>query len=185
MKDSYTMTIAGLQRSLPLCPISDTLKIGAFVIFGDPELTTACAAALNARCPEHDVLITAESKGIPLICEMARLLGNERYVLARKGAKLYMKNVFSAEVRSITTDHKQTLYLDGADADYMRGKRVVIVDDVISTGESLRALEALVEKAGGNIVGRMAILAEGEAADRSDIIYLEKLPLFNSDGEAI
>ena len=185
MKEAYTMTIAGLERSLPLCPISDALKIGAFVIFGDPELTTACAAALNARCPEHDVLITAESKGIPLICEMARLLGNERYVLARKGAKLYMKNVFSAEVRSITTDHKQTLYLDGADADYMRGKRVVIVDDVISTGESLRALEALVEKAGGNIVGRMAILAEGEAADRSDIIYLEKLPLFNSDGEAI
>ena len=185
MKESYTMTIAGLERSLPLCPISETMKIGAFVIFGDPELTTACAAALNARCPEHDVLITAESKGIPLICEMARLLGNERYVLARKGAKLYMKNVFSAEVRSITTDHKQTLYLDGADADYMRGKRVVIVDDVISTGESLRALEALVEKAGGNIVVRMAILAEGEAADRSDIIYLEKLPLFNSDGEAI
>ena len=185
MKESYTMTIAGLERSLPLCPISETMKIGAFVIFGDPELTTACAAALNARCPEHDVLITAESKGIPLICEMARLLGNERYVLARKGAKLYMKNVFSAEVRSITTDHKQTLYLDGADADYMRGKRVVIVDDVISTGESLRALEALVEKAGGNIVGRMAILAEGEAADRSDIIYLEKLPLFNSDGEPI
>ena len=185
MKESYTMTIAGLERSLPLCPISEKMKIGAFVIFGDPELTTACAAALNARCPEHDVLITAESKGIPLICEMARLLGNERYVLARKGAKLYMKNVFSAEVRSITTDHKQTLYLDGGDADYMRGKRVVIVDDVISTGESLRALEALVEKAGGNIVGRMAILAEGEAADRSDIIYLEKLPLFNSDGEAI
>ncbi|MGN0802905.1 MAG: phosphoribosyltransferase family protein [Candidatus Faecivicinus sp.] len=185
MKEAYTMTIAGLERSLPLCPISDSLKIGAFVIFGDPELTTACAAALNARCPEHDVLITAESKGIPLICEMARLLGNERYVLARKGAKLYMKNVFSAEVRSITTDHKQTLYLDGGDADYMRGKRVVIVDDVISTGESLRALEALVEKAGGNIVGRMAILAEGEAADRDDIIYLEKLPLFNSDGEPL
>ena len=185
MKEAYTMTIAGLERSLPLCPISDALKIGAFVIFGDPELTTACAAALNARCPEHDVLITAESKGIPLICEMARLLGNERYVLARKGAKLYMKNVFSAEVRSITTDHKQTLYLDGGDADYMRGKRVVIVDDVISTGESLRALEALVEKAGGNIVGRMAILAEGEAANRSDIIYLEKLPLFNSDGEPL
>ena len=186
MKDMYyEMTIAGCKRALPLCPISDTLNIGAFVIFGDPELTTACAEELLNRAPEHDVLITAESKGIPLICEMARLLGNERYVLARKGAKLYMKNVFSAEVRSITTDHKQTLYLDGGDADYMRGKRVVIVDDVISTGESLRALEALVEKAGGNIVGRMAILAEGEAANRSDIIYLEKLPLFNSDGEPL
>jgi len=179
------MTIAGLERHLPLCPISDKLNIGAFVIFGDPELTTACAAELNARCPEHDVLITAESKGIPLICEMARLIGNERYVLARKSPKLYMKNIFSAEVRSITTDHKQTLYLDGADAEYMRGKRVVIVDDVISTGESLRALEVLVTQAGGNIVGRMAILAEGEAADRDDLIYLEKLPLFDAEGNAL
>lgn len=185
MKESYTMTIAGLERSLPLCPISDSIQIGAFVIFGDPELTTACAVELNRRCPEHDVLITAESKGIPLVCEMARLFGNERYVLARKSAKLYMRNIFSAEVRSITTDHKQTLFLDGADADYLRGKRVVIVDDVISTGESLRALEILVEKAGGHIAGRMAILAEGEAADRSDIIYLEKLPLFDRSGSPL
>ena len=185
MKEFHTMTIAGLERHLPLCPISEKLKIGAFVIFGDPELTTACAEALNARLPEHDVLITAESKGIPLICEMARLLGNERYVLARKSPKLYMKNIFSAEVRSITTDHKQVLYLDGADAEYMRGKRVVIVDDVISTGESLRALEALVNQAGGNIVGKMAILAEGDATTRDDIIYLEKLPLFDAEGEAI
>ena len=179
------MTIAGLQRDLPLCPISDTLNIGAFVIFGDPELTTATAKALVERCPEHDVLITAESKGIPLICEMARMLNNERYVLARKSPKLYMRNLFSAEVRSITTDHKQTLYLDGADAEYMRGKRVVIVDDVISTGESLRALEELVRKAGGSVVGRMAILAEGDATKRSDLIYLEKLPLFDKAGEPI
>ena len=185
MKEFYTMTIAGLQRNLPLCPISDTLQIGAFVIFGDPELTTACARELNVRCPEHDVLITAESKGIPLVCEMARLNGNERYVLARKSAKLYMKNVFSAEVNSITTDHKQVLYLDGADAERMKGKRVVIVDDVISTGESLRALETLVENAGGIIVGRMAILAEGDATTRPDIIYLEKLPLFYREGDPI
>jgi adenine phosphoribosyltransferase len=148
-------------------------------------LVSGCARQLLDRCPEHDVLITAESKGIPLICEMARMNGNERYVLARKSAKLYMKNVMSVEVRSITTDHKQTLYLDGGDAEYMRGKRVVIVDDVISTGESLRALEALVEKAGGNIVGRMAILAEGDATKRDDIIYLEKLPLFDSEGNTI
>ena len=181
----YKMTIAGLERRLPLCPISETLMIGAFVIFGDPELTTACAAELLKRCPEHDVLITAESKGIPLVCEMARLAGNERYVLARKSAKLYMRNVFSADVRSITTGHPQTLYLDGADAEYMKGKRVVIVDDVISTGESLQALETLVNKAGGNIVGRMAILAEGEAADRDDLIFLEKLPLFDRAGKAL
>ena len=185
MKEVHTMTIAGLERNLPLCPISDKLQIGAFVIFGDPELTTACAAELNARCPEHDVLITAESKGIPLICEMARLQGNKRYVLARKGKKLYMKNVFSVEVRSITTDHKQELFLDGSDAEYMRGKRVVIVDDVISTGESLRALEALVTKAGGAIVGRMAILAEGEAARRDDLTFLEELPLFDAEGNVL
>lgn len=183
MKDMhYTMTIAGLERHLPLCPISDQLMIGAFVIFGDPELTTACARALNDRCPDHDVMITAESKGIPLICEMARLQGNRRYVLARKAPKLYMKDVFSAQVNSITTDHQQTLYLDGKDAEYMKGKRVVIVDDVISTGESLHALEALVEQAGGNVVGRMAILAEGDATQRKDLIYLEKLPLFTCEG---
>ena len=178
----YKMNIAGCDRALPLCPISDTLNIGAFVIFGDPELTTACAEALNARAPEHDVMITAESKGIPLICEMARLQGNKRYVLARKGAKLYMRDVLKVDVRSITTDHVQSLYLDGYDAEYMKGKRVVIVDDVISTGESLKALEVLVEKAGGIICGRMAILAEGDAQDRPDLIYLEKLPLFNPDG---
>ena len=186
MKDTaYRMNIAGLDRDLPLCPISDKLMIGAFVIFGDPELTTACAKALLARCPEHDVLITAESKGIPLVCEMARMNGNARYVLARKSPKLYMRNVMTVEVRSITTDHKQTLCLDGGDAEYMRGKRVVIVDDVISTGESLRALETLVEKAGGNIVCRMAILADGDATKRDDIIYLEKLPLFDANGKPL
>ena len=186
MKDMYyKMTIAGCERELPLCPISDELNIGAFVIFGDPELTTACAEALNARAPEHDVMITAESKGIPLICEMARLQGNRRYILARKSPKLYMKNVFTAEVRSITTDHVQTLCLDGKDAEYMRGRRVLIVDDVISTGESLHAMEELVHQAGGKIVGRMAILAEGDATKRADLVYLEKLPLFNKNGQPI
>ena len=182
MKEFHTMTIAGLERNLPLCPISDTLNIGAFVIFGDPELTTACAVALNERAPEHDVMITSEAKGIPLICEMARLQGNKRYVLARKGAKLYMRSVLKVDVRSITTDHVQSLYLDGYDAEYMKGKRVVIVDDVISTGESLHALEELVKQAGGEVVGRMAILAEGDAQEREDLVYLEKLPLFHPDG---
>ncbi|MCQ2437055.1 MAG: adenine phosphoribosyltransferase [Clostridia bacterium] len=185
MKEYYSMNIAGLDRDLPLCPLNDKLMIGAFVIFGDPELTTAAAKALNERCPEHDVLITAESKGIPIVHEMARLNNNERYVLARKGMKLYMRKPVKVEVRSITTDHVQTLYLDGYDADYMKGKRVVIVDDVISTGESLRALESLVNTAGGNIVGRVAILAEGDAAKRDDIIYLEKLPLFDAEGNPI
>ena len=181
----HTMTIAGLRRELPICRVTDDLYIGAFVIFGDCELTQACAAELLKRAPEYDYIITAESKGIPLAYEMARQAGDEKWLLARKGAKLYMHNVFSVEVKSITTDHVQKLYLDGADAALMQGKRILIVDDVISTGESLRALEALVEKAGGQIVGRMAILAEGDAQNREDLIYLEKLPLFNARGEII
>ena len=179
----YTMTIAGLERSLPLCPISDELNIGAFVIFGDPELTTACAKELLARAPEYDYLISAEAKGIPLVHEMARLAGNQKYFLARKSPKLYMTGVMEVTVRSITTTKEQKLYLDQAEADLMKGKRVLIVDDVISTGESLRALEALVARAGGNICGRMSILAEGDATERDDLIYLEKLPLFARDAE--
>ena len=181
----HPMTIAGLKRELPICRVTDELYIGAFVIFGDVELTVACAKALLEKAPEYDYIITAESKGIPLAYEMARQAGDEKWLLARKGAKLYMQNVFSVEVKSITTDHVQKLYLDGADAALMQGKRVLIVDDVISTGESLRALEALVEKAGGQIVGRMAILAEGDAQSREDLIYLEKLPVFNAKGEII
>lgn len=181
----YTMTIAGLERHLPLCKLTDDLYIGAFVIFGDVELTKACATELLKKIPEHDIMITAESKGIPLLYEMARQNGENKYILARKGAKLYMQNVFSVQVNSITTAKTQTLYLDGADAEAMRGKRVVIVDDVISTGESLRALEELVTAAGGEIVGKMAILAEGDAKDRTDIQYLEYLPLFRPDGTPI
>lgn len=181
----YTMTIAGLQRDLPLCRVTDDLYIGAFVIFGDCELTRACAEELLKRAPEYDYILTAESKGIPLAYEMARQAGDSKWMLARKGAKLYMRDVFSVEVKSITTAAVQKLYLDGADAAMMKGKRVLIVDDVISTGESLHALEALVEQAGGKIVGRMAVLAEGEAQEREDLIYLEKLPLFNAKGEII
>ncbi len=181
----YTMKVAGLERKLPICRVSDSLYIGAFVIFGDPELTVAAAAALLAKAPDYDYMITAEAKGIPLIHEMARQAGNERYFLARKGPKLYMTGVFESSVSSITTAKEQHLYLDTADAALMQGKKILIVDDVISTGESLRALEALVEKAGGTICGRMAILAEGDAQNREDLVYLEKLPLFNAKGEII
>ena len=185
MKEFYEIEIEGLKRNLPLCPLNDKLKIGAFVIFGDVELTEACARELLKRAPEHDIMITAESKGIPLVYEMARQSGENRYLLARKAPKLYMQNVFTVKVNSITTAKEQVLCLDGADAEFMKGRRVLIVDDVISTGESLKALEQLVTKAGGNIVGRMAILAEGEAQNREDLIYLEKLPVFNAKGEII
>ena len=179
------MTIAGLKRALPICRVNDNLYIGAFVIFGDCELTMACATELLKKAPEYDYIITAESKGIPLAYEMARQHGDKKWLLARKGAKLYMQNVVGVEVKSITTAAVQKLYLDGADAALMKGKRVLIVDDVISTGESLHALEALVNQAGGEIVGRMTILAEGEAQARTDLIYLEKLPVFNAKGEII
>ena len=178
----YHMTIAGLERDLPVCKVSDSLYIGAFVIFGDQELTVAAARELLKKAPPYDYLITAEAKGIPLVHEMARQNGDKKYMLARKGPKLYMTGVFDVAVHSITTAKEQHLYLDTADAALMAGKRILIVDDVISTGESLSALEALVEKAGGNIVGRMAILAEGDAQNREDILYLEKLPLFHPDG---
>lgn len=178
----YHMSVAGLERDLPICRVSDQLYIAGFVIFGDQELTVACARELLKRAPVYDYILTAEAKGIPLAHEMARQAGDAKYILARKGPKLYMRDIFEVSVRSITTAKEQHLYLDGADAALMKGKRILLVDDVISTGESLSALEALVEKAGGEIAGRMAILAEGDAQERADIVYLEKLPLFNPDG---
>ena len=179
---TYPMHVAGLTRDLPLCKVTDDLYIGAFVIFGDVELTIACARELLKKAPEYDVLITAESKGIPLAYEMARQAGTNRYLLARKAPKLYMKHGFTVKVNSITTAKEQMLCIDQDDVEFMQGKRVLIVDDVISTGESLRAVEELVRQAGGKVAGRMAILAEGDATKRDDIIYLEKLPLFNADG---
>ena len=178
----YRMKVAGLERDLPICKVPDSLYIAGFVIFGAQELTVACARELLAKAPEYDYIITAEAKGIPLAHEMARQAGDSKYILARKAPKLYMVDMFSSTVKSITTAKEQTLYLDGADAKLMEGKKILIVDDVISTGESLAALEVLVEKAGGIICGRMAILAEGDAQNRADLTYLEKLPLFHPDG---
>lgn len=178
----YRMQVAGLWRELPICKVNDSLYIAGFVIFGDQELTVACARELLKKAPEYDYIITAEAKGIPLAHEMARQTGAKRYFLARKSPKLYMTGVFSSTVKSITTAKEQTLYLDAADAELIKGKKILLVDDVISTGESLSALEVLVEKAGGTIAGRMAVLAEGDAQTREDIIYLHKLPLFHPDG---
>ena len=182
---TYRLKVAGVERDLPLCPLGENLNIGAFILFGDVELTEKCAEALYEKAPEHDVMLTAESKGIPLIHAMCRLSGKNRYVLARKSVKLYMKDVLACETKSITTAAKQTLYIDGSDAEYMKGKRVLIVDDVISTGGSLESLENLVRAAGGEVVAKMTILAEGDATKRDDIIYLEKLPLFDGKGNPI
>lgn len=178
----HVMNIAGLERHLPLCKVTDDLYIAAFIMFNDVEITVACAEALLAKAPEFDMIITAESKGIPLAYEMARQAGGKPYIVARKGAKLYMQDIVTVQVDSITTDHIQTLCLGRAEKESMHGKRILIVDDVISTGESLASLEKLVSIVGGNIVGRMTVLAEGEAARRSEITYLEELPVFNADG---
>ena len=179
---TYDIDVAGLKRTLPLCHVSDDLYIAAFVIFGDVELTVHSAAELLKLAPEYDYLIAPEAKSIPLLYEKARQSGANNYYLARKGAKAYMQGTFEVDVKSITTDKVQHLVLDEHDAEEIRGKRMLIIDDVISTGDSHRAMEELVIDAGAEIAGRMAILAEGEAAERKDIIYLQKLPLFNPDG---
>ena len=179
----YKMNIAGLDRELPLCKVADNFYIGAFIMFGDAEITVACARELLARAPkDYDYLLTAEAKSIPLIHEMARQSGAKTYFVARKGMKVYLTDPVHVTVHSITTQHEQDLYLGSEDAALIRGKKILIVDDVISTGESLKAMEELVHQAGGTVAGRMAVLAEGDAQDRSDITYLEKLPVFNADG---
>ena len=179
---TYEMDIAGLKRELPICKVTDDLYIGAFVMFGDVELTVHCATELLKRAPEYDYLIAPEAKAIPLLYEMARQSGAEKYFLARKTAKAYMSGVFEVNVKSITTAAVKRLIIDSADAEQIRGKRMLILDDVISTGESLRAMEELVTAAGGIVAGRMAVLAEGDAIKRDDIIVLAPLPLFNPDG---
>lgn len=176
-QQTYTLQVAGLTRQLPVCAINDHVSIAAFIMFSDVELTVACAEALLKKCPAFDVIVTAEAKGIPLAYEMSRQSG-KLYIPARKGVKLYMSEPVVVEDQSITTSARQTLVIDRKDLDAMNGKRVLIVDDVISTGGSLHALEALVARSTGTVAARAAVLAEGDAADRTDIVYLEKLPLF-------
>ncbi len=180
MRKTYTLQVAGLERELPLCPVNDKMDIAAFIMFSDVELTIACAKALLEKLPEFDVIVTAEAKGIPLAYEMSRQSG-KKYIPARKGPKLYMEKPVIVKDKSITTAAEQTLVIDQKDLDYMQGKRVVIVDDVISTGGSLHALEALVSKSDCTVVARAAVLAEGDAADRGDITFLAPLPLFFHD----
>ena len=181
---TYSLTVAGLQRELPICKVTDDLHIGAFICFGDAELTVACAKAMLELLEpgSYDYLFTAEAKSIPLIHEMARQSGAKKYFIARKGQKVYMPDPIHVEDKSITTVGTQRLFLGSDDAALIRGKRIVLMDDVISTGGSLKAMEALVEKAGGIVTGKIAVLAEGGAADRTDIKFLAKLPVFNADG---
>ena len=181
MAETYTLHVAGLTRELTICKVNDHMDIAAFIMLGDAELTVAAATELLKKCPDFDILLTAEAKGIPLAHEMSRQSGKP-YVCARKGEKLYMTDPVVVEDQSITTAGKQKLVIDRKELDKMSGKRVLVVDDVISTGGSLHAMEELVKMAGGTVVDRIAVLAEGGAADRKDIKYLNVLPVFNADG---
>jgi len=176
--ETYRLQLGELTRELPIVAISNELKIASFVILGDTELVSTAAPLLAEKLPPVDVIVTAEAKGIPLVYELSKQLGMGRYIVARKSTKPYMADPLIHKVLSITTQKEQVLCLDGKDAEFIKGKRVALVDDVISTGESLRVLAELVEEAGGTIAAKATILAEGDAANRNDIIYLEKLPLF-------
>ena len=180
MPKTYTLQVAGLTRELPICKVNDGLYIAAFIMFSDVEMTVRCAEELLKKAPAFDVLLTAESKGIPLAYEMSRQSGKQ-YILARKSVKLHMRDPIEVNVKSITTAAPQKMYLDADALGYLKGKQVLIVDDVISTGRSLESLEGLVEIAGGTVAGKAAVLAEGEASEREDILFLAPLPLFTDD----
>ncbi len=185
MKNFYEIEICGLKRNLELFSVNENLKIAAFILFGDVEITVKCAEELLKRAPEYDVILTSECKSLPLVYEMAKQAGDDNYIIARKSPKVYMKNIITTGVDSITTANHQSLCISESEINAMKGRKVLIVDDVISTGSSLESLEELVNKSGGDIVGKMAILAEGDASKRDDIIFLEKLPLFNNEGNEL
>lgn len=175
---TYTLHVAGLTRELPIIKLSYDLSIASFVILGDTEIVKKTAPMIAKKLPEVDFVVTAEAKGIPLAYEISKVLNLNEYVVARKSVKAYMEESIEVEVNSITTTNSQKLYLNNRDAKKIKGKRIALVDDVISTGQSLKALERLVEKAGGKVLAKAAILAEGDAKDRKDIIFLEALPTF-------
>ena len=175
---TYTLHVAGLTRELPIIKLSYDLSIASFVILGDTEIVRKTAPMIAKKLPEVDFVVTAEAKGIPLAYEISKILNLNEYIVARKSIKAYMEEPIEVEVNSITTTNSQKLYLNNQDASKIKGKRVALIDDVISTGQSLKALERLVEKAGANVVAKAAILAEGDAKDRKDIIFLEALPTF-------
>lgn len=176
MEEYYTLEVAGLTRQLKRYPISDKLDIAAFILFGDVEMTIACARELLKKAPDFDVIFTPEAKSIPLAYEMARQSGKP-YIVARKGVKVYMSDPIKAAVHSITTKKEQYLYVGQEDASQMRGKKILVVDDVISTGDSLGAMQDLATQAGAELAGCCAVLAEGDACERKDIFSLSPLPL--------
>ena len=180
---TYTLHLAGLERQLPLVDISENMAYASFVCISDTELVKAAAPLLAEKIKDCDIVLTAEAKGIALAYEVSKCLGHPCFAVARKSVKSYMKDPISVDVRSITTFDDQKLYLDSADAEKIKDRRVCLLDDVVSTGGSLKALKELCEKAGGIVSCSAALLAEGKAAKRKDLIYLEELPLFHKDEE--
>ena len=180
----YELNVAGLKRYLPFVDINDELAYASFVVISDTELIEKCAPLLVEKIGDCDAIVTAEAKGIALAYKISEILGLKEFIVARKSEKTYMKDVVEVEVQSITTAKKQVLLLDGADCKKIEGKNVCVIDDVVSTGESLHALEELVMAANAKVVKKACILAEGDAANRDDLIFLERLPLFRkTNGE--
>ena len=174
----YEVDLDGYKAKLPVMKLPSGISICFFNLHGHSELTEHCGKKLAKLIPECDALITAESKGLQLTHVIARELNQPRYAVARKSKKLYMQDGLDIVIdSSITTGKEQHLYLSQDDAELIKGKKVVIVDDVISTGASLSGLEKIVELAGGTVVGKAFVLAEGEAKDRKDVIYLNSIPI--------
>ena len=174
----HTIDIKGFKADLPILTLPSGLGIAFFNLHGDSELTEHCGKELAKLLGDCDVLITAESKGLQLTHCVARELGQDLYAVARKSKKLYMQDGIEVDIQSsITTGKEQKLYLSRHDVELIKGKKVAIVDDVVSTGASLLGLEALVEKAGGIIYKKAFVLAEGDAANRDDVVFLDTIPL--------
>jgi len=176
----YSIEVAGVKRELPVIKINDEISIASFVVLGDTELICAAAKELKEKLPEADIFVTAEAKGIPLAQELARIMDMPKYIVARKSIKSYMQNPIVRKVKSITTKDEQILCLDGIDVEYLKGKKVLLVDDVVSTGESINELKELTKEAGAEVVGKVSILTEGNDDSNSDVIALGNLPVFNN-----
>ncbi|MDN2453682.1 phosphoribosyltransferase family protein [Lactobacillus sp. UCMA15818] len=180
MPKYYELELGKLTRKLPLIRLNPTLTIASFVLLGDAELTHYAAQELSKRINEpFDYVVTMESKGVPLAQELSQCMGKKRYIVLRKKVKDYMKNPRVLAVNAITSSQEQVLVLDGTDAQIIAGKRILLLDDVISSGGSMITAKKLVENAGGQVILQAAILAEGKASERKDILYLEELPLFD------
>jgi len=175
------LEVCGLHRKLPFVDLSEELAYASFVVISDTELITRAGEELAKYANGAEIILTIEAKGIALAYEISRQLGMQDFVVVRKSIKSYVKSYIQDAVCSITTQGEQKVFLDGADALKLQGKKVAIVDDVVSKGESLAAAERLVKAAGGTVCAKLAILAEGAAADRKDISFLQKLPLFRKE----